>query len=288
MDITVTLQCNNNCVFCPRDGYLEMIVCKSLRLVYRSIEETRLASNKIVLSGGEVTALKNILPIVKFCKKQNFEQIGIITNGRNLSDLGFTKILLSSGVNDFAVSLYSTNSEVHDGITRVKGSCYQTRAGLLNLLKLSSNYRVSVRVNIVLNFWNKEDIYVTLDELYRMGVKSFILAEQIILDRKSKYLCPDQIKEFLKEVKQLHLEGAHLSLRGFAACLLPGKYKSSVLKKSNPRIIFEMHEMDTFIKGAGKKDKYLKKVRDNFVYIDKCSGCGFKNQCPGLQKAYVL
>lgn len=289
MDITATLKCNNNCVFCPRQDYLRLIACQSTKEIYRDIEKARQASDNIVFSGGEVTTLKEIWKIIDFARKLNFKKIGIITNGRKLQDFDFASRLGAFGVNDVAISIYSIDDKVHDGVTRRKGSCQETKNGIINMLKLSKKYGISLRINLVLNFWNYHDILSTLSRLSSMGINNLTVAEQIIIHKESKYLSFQKIKKFLRRVKQLRLKGVRLCLRGFCASFFNDKFYDSnglIIKKSNPLIILETHEVDTLVKKSSSKNEYLKKFKMLFRRIEKCKDCFLNSSCPGIQKAY--
>jgi len=291
MDITSTLKCNNDCIFCPRQEYLKIIACRSLKDIYKDIEETRKRSKRIVLSGGEITLLEGLRGIIDFCKKKNFREIGIITNGRKLKDLNFARRLIIAGVKDFAVSLYSFNEKIHDLITRTKGSCKETKKGIANILKLSSEYDIALRVNIVLNYWNYREVTKTLDKLISLGVKNFIVAEQIIIDKKTKHLSLKEIVKFLKNIREIELNGSRVCLRGFSSCLFGDDLffirDEIILKRKDPFIISERHGVDTLVKDNRKKSRYLEKFEKLFAKTQRCKSCLFENRCLGIQKAYL-
>lgn len=291
MDVTLTLRCNNNCLFCPRKDYLKIIACNSLRDSYRDIEATRKISDKVVLSGGEVTIVDEIRSIIGFCKKKRFREIDIITNGRKLQDLRFAEKLVLAGAKNFAISLYSVDEKTHDRITQISGSCKETKKGIVNILKLSNQYDIILRVNLVLNYWNYKDLSKTMDTLVSWGVKNFIVAEQIIIGRKSGYLSLQEVAKFIGGIRRMELKGARLCLRGFSPCLLEDNISFCqdviVMKAKNPYISWEMHEVDTLVKDKSKKNRYLMKFQKLFIRIDKCKSCFFKNRCLGIQKAYL-
>lgn len=291
MDATITLKCNNNCIFCPRKDYLSIIASHSLRSVYADIINTRERSEKITLSGGEITVMDEIWDILAFCRQKRFKNIGIISNGRKLKSKKFTKALIEAGVNDFAISIYSLTAAVHDHITRKPGSCKETKRAVRNLLELCGEYDISLRVNLVLNVWNAEDILKTIKGLASWGVRQFIVAEQIIIHRETKHLSLKAIKDFLMKVKGLEFRDTYLYLRGFAPCLI-GKNdrvvgSSIILKDSVPRIVLEPYEVGTLVKERTKKERYMRKFKNAFGKIAVCKDCLLVSTCPGIQKAYM-
>ena len=124
--------------------------------------------NRITLSGGEVTVLDDIVDIIALSKRLGYKKIAIITNGRKLRKYSFLKSLINNGVNEIAVSLYSTRHEIHDHITRKSGSCGETLKGLRNIFRFKKkipDISLSVRVNILVNYQNINTIFSTLNDL---------------------------------------------------------------------------------------------------------------------------
>jgi molybdenum cofactor biosynthesis enzyme MoaA len=291
MDVTLTLKCNNNCTFCPRKDYLKIIACGSLKEIYQDTTETRRRANKIILSGGEPTVFKELWSTLDLCRQKGFREVGIITNGRRLKDMDFAMRLTQAGIKDFAISLYSYNEKIHDRITRKPGSASQTIAGILNTLRLCQRYNMSLRINIVLNYWNVLDIPTTLQRLFLLGARNFTIAEQIIVDKKSKHLSLQEVKNFLSSVRKINLEGARLVLRGFPLCFLSNHQilsrKGFILREKDPLIILEEQEVDSLVKEEEKKGRYFSKFKKLFTRIDRCHSCIAKNTCLGVQKAYL-
>jgi MoaA/NifB/PqqE/SkfB family radical SAM enzyme len=290
MDITLTMKCNNNCVFCPRREHLKIIACRSLKDVYADIERTRRKDDKITLAGGEVTLLDDLNAIVRFCKDKGFKSVGVITNGRRLKDAKFAESLVRAGADDFAVSIYSVDNKIHDLITRRPGSARDTKKGLANLIRLSKKYPISVRVNTVLSRWNYRGLPATLETLSSYGVRNFIVAEQIVTPKRSAHLSISQTNGSLKKIMGLSLENTRLVLRGFPFCLIgrggTACKEGIIIKPSNPLIILEKQNLDTLVKGRGKKSQYLSDLGKLFTKADRCRSCAVDSRCHGIQKAY--
>jgi len=294
MDITLTLKCNNQCIFCPRKSYLSLIACYSFRQIYKDIKQTRKVSDSITLTGGEVTLLKEekLQEIIDLCRKKKFRKVGIITNGRRLADPVFAENIIRLGVNDFAISIYSLDNKIHDRITKIRGSCAETKMGIQNILSLSRRYDIALRINLVLSNWNYKDVFQTLKGLHAQGIRNFIIAEQVIISKNRTHLSSKSVEGFLKNIKRINLDDTELCLRGFPFCFLerPFFYKKNriVLKKYNPFISLERHELDTLVKGMNEKKAYLDKFKKLFIKTNNCNTCFFQNQCLGFQKAYDL
>jgi MoaA/NifB/PqqE/SkfB family radical SAM enzyme len=275
-DITLTLLCNNDCFFCPRKDFLKFIVCRSKKEIYQEMEKISRKSPKIVLSGGEITVFPEIFEILNFCRTK-FKDIEIITNGRKLKDKKFLEKLISFGVNNFGVSIYTLSDDIHDKITGKKRSCRETKKGLLNLLNVPGQ-KIKIRVNITLNYWNAPTIIKTIKKLYLWGIKDFAVAEEIILSKKNKVLTLEQVGKILKEIANLKLGGIRISLKGFPPCFTK-KYLGSFIK-------FEPYRLESCPKKGMQVKKYFQRFQNNFINPKQCSNCLINDQCLGVQKCY--
>jgi MoaA/NifB/PqqE/SkfB family radical SAM enzyme len=259
--------------------------------ILKNIAKTRKKSDTIVLTGGEPTTMPDIMDIARFCKKMKFRNIEMITNGRMLKDRRFAEKLVRAGVNGFAVSLYSFENKIHDRLTRVDGSAEETKEGIRTLLWLAKKYPISVRVNTVLAKNNYRTVLKTIKTLFKMGVRDFIVAEEIVISRKLPHLSLTDLKNFLKKITEMHLGGANICLRGFAPCLVAKKMnfdgRGFVLSEKDPSIILEKQEIDTLVKNNKDKEAYFSAFRGSFTKIKACLRCSAVNNCPGLQKVYV-
>ena len=63
-DITVTLLCNNDCIFCPRST-LEHVSIRRPEELEARLRTIRAVSKRVILSGGEVTVLPEAISLVE-------------------------------------------------------------------------------------------------------------------------------------------------------------------------------------------------------------------------------
>lgn len=145
-------RCNYDCMYCPSDLHDNTSVPHSLETmqeVWHSIYKQSKHKNlpyKISFTGGEVTANKNFLPLVKWLRT-NYSEIAMIlmtTNG-SASVNHYTK--LSQYVESIAFSSHSEHFNEQEFFEKVK-----TINGLMVRPKKS------VHVNIMDEYWNQERI----------------------------------------------------------------------------------------------------------------------------------
>jgi radical SAM protein with 4Fe4S-binding SPASM domain len=165
MDLALTYRCNNDCSHCynarPR-SYPELTTKQWKRALDRLWE---LAIPHIVFTGGEPT-LRDDLPELIAHAEQNGQITGLNTNGRRLSDAGYLKQLVDSGLDHIQITLESHDPEIHDLMVRTKGAWRQTVAGLQNALDTP----LFVMTNTTMLLDNSTSMSDTLDFLGELGV----------------------------------------------------------------------------------------------------------------------
>jgi MoaA/NifB/PqqE/SkfB family radical SAM enzyme len=237
-DLTITLQCNNNCVFCPRHILKHIATGDSMEEVMQALTRVRQESSEVTLSGGEATIMPRFLCILRHCKSLGFSRISLITNGRMLSSNQYAMKAKAAGLSSVGISIYSTEPGVHDAISRVPGSFSQAWRGLMNSLRVFAQ----VRVNITVSRLNQTSLRSTIADLKKLGVKEIQLIS-VITDDQSIMYESQQLREELCQI------GERITARGFGDLLLPSNF------------IREEHRFDTFIPIKGESSEYLKRMQ---------------------------
>lgn len=130
--IEITSKCNERCVHCyiPHENKNCDI---SPELFYDILKQCKaMGVMDITLSGGEPMLHRDFLSFLHVAKSNDFS-VTILSNLTLLTDeiISELKNLCLSGVQ---VSLYSIDEEIHDSITKVKGSCKKTKASIQKLI----------------------------------------------------------------------------------------------------------------------------------------------------------
>jgi radical SAM protein with 4Fe4S-binding SPASM domain len=133
LHIEIISKCNERCVHCyiPYDykvSYIEpdlfydvLKQCKNMRLLH------------LTLSGGEPMLHKNFCDFLRKCKEYDFS-VNVLSNLTLLDD-EIIKEMKANPLLGVQVSLYSMNSNIHDGITQMKGSFEKTKNAILKLVE---------------------------------------------------------------------------------------------------------------------------------------------------------
>jgi len=158
--------CNSRCITCPqppkqKDTHDHFGLALSLiDLLPQGIES-------ITLTGGEPTLFwENLVPLIKNIRTKHPDLIvNLLTNGRVLKNYGKVALLAEAGGNKLhvAIPLFADYDDLHDEMTGVKGSFWETVEGLYNLERC--NLRIELR--FVITRLNFERLPAWAEHVYR-------------------------------------------------------------------------------------------------------------------------
>ena len=151
----LTYRCNLRCIHCylpERDRYPSQSYKEELKRQNR----TELTTQEIygildqlaecgtlflTFSGGEIFLRRDIMDILEYARKKRFN-VSLLTTGTTGFDETVADRLADMGVHTVDISLYSSDSEVHDSVTLVPGSFDRT----IKAIELSRERGIKVRI----------------------------------------------------------------------------------------------------------------------------------------------
>ena len=159
--IELTYACNLKCVHCYNPKNISNVQATFEQLKPIIDDASDLGCFRITFSGGESTLHKDFLNIIKYAKQKRMS-VEIFTNGQTLYDNEeLRNEILKCYPYRVGLSLYSLNSEVHDKITQVQGSCRKTMFVIKELRKNNVNVQIK---NFLMNINAKDSV-----EVYNFG-----------------------------------------------------------------------------------------------------------------------
>lgn len=117
-----TYSCNERCIHCYMERNLPSLKLHEIKSILEQIAQEGCLF--VSFTGGEFFTRPDALKIVEYASKLHFS-IDILSNG-TLINQEIAETLTANPVRRIQISLYGANSEIHDSITRLRGSFLKT------------------------------------------------------------------------------------------------------------------------------------------------------------------
>ena len=279
LDLKVGFSCNNSCRFCAQ-GHNRSLGDKTTSRLKSEMKKHRKNTRDIVFTGGEPTIRSDITELVSYARELGFETIQIQSNGRRFFYKEFCKEMIEAGANEFALALHGYIPQLHDFLTRSKGSFMQTVTGIKNLKKLKQG----VVTNTVVTKPNYRHIPEIANLLVRLEVDQFQFAFVHPVGNTYKYF--DSIvprislaAPFMHAGLKIGINaGKSVMAEAMPFCLMKGyeKYVSELIvpKTEVVEMSLVINDYDTARKGFAK------------TKFPQCKRCVHFDICEGPWKEY--
>lgn len=157
LQIETTSKCNERCIHC----YIPMPLRKTPAVEDLSLDEIKsilsqaknIGTLSVTFSGGELLLRQDLFEILQYARECDmiislFSNVTLLTKQmvEKLKDLNIASV---------QVSLYSMDSEIHDSITGLKGSCEKTKHGI----DLLTEAGIRVVINCPVIKTNKDSVF---------------------------------------------------------------------------------------------------------------------------------
>lgn len=206
LQFELTSRCNERCVHCyipnaKKDSGIDL----PLSLFRRVIDEfSEMGGLQVSLSGGEIFLHEDIIDMIRYCRAKDM-QISLLSNLISLDEKQVSAIK-EANISVVQASLYSMDSEIHDSITKVKGSYIKTRSAIELLVKEN----IPVMISCPLMKANANSYRAILKYAHSLGIKAqtdFILMaeENLSTDNLKNRISLSETENVIREI--LHNAG---------------------------------------------------------------------------------
>ena len=179
MDLALTYKCSNDCVHCYNETKQKNeLQTNEWKTVLNKIWKVGIPH--IVFTGGEPT-LRDDLPELIAHAEDTGQITGMNTNGRKLKDKKYLTKLLDAGLDHVQITLSSHIKEIHEKITKAKGSYEETVQAIKNCVDAD----IYLVTNTTIMEENKDTVLETISFLRDLGVKH-IAVNSLIRSGKGK------------------------------------------------------------------------------------------------------
>lgn len=299
----LTYRCNLKCVHCynPKDTQEEEL---DFELCKKAIDDAYdIGCFRVTFSGGESTLHSRFLDLVAYARSKRMS-VEIFTNGQLLDrNEALYRETLRLYPYRICVSLYSTEKEMHERVTAVKGS-FERTDGLIRRLR-RENVNVQIK-NFLLNFNCMDCIKVKemAKEIHATSVADISLIPTIEGDKKTMqyalgeeelfrlYTDPSSPLYLGKDFRKFEydkIKDSSPCLGGFTG-LTVNPRGEAVICVSLPLSVGDLHEtsLKDIWQSAMRKDPKSRLYHWQSVKISDCTECyqeeycAFCNYCPGM------
>ena len=146
--IELTYRCTFACEHCLVDGGRPLVgdapELSTAELTALFDDLARAGVFKLTFSGGEIFARRDLSTLLREARRRGF-LVELKTNGAGLT-AARVALLRELGITDLAVSVYSLQPAVHDGITGRPGSLARVLAGITRAKDAGLDVRVSLPI----------------------------------------------------------------------------------------------------------------------------------------------
>jgi len=293
-DIKLGYSCNNDCIHCvvadqreraiKTRGSQDLTTEEYKRELYDS--RTR-GCGAIVFTGGEPTIRKDLIDLLNYARSIGF-YIAMQTNGRMFCYEKYARWLAPLQI-EYAVALHAPIREIHDSITRRKGSFNQTVQGIKNLIAFGQS------------IWGKTVIskknFALLPELVNfyinLGIKNINIAFPHAQGNAWKYFddvvprYSDIVKfvfesiDFCENHNKQNGDNVDLSFEAIPYCFIQGheRYVAELLLLNKK--YSESKQLD------GKRKNWETVRKDIKSKFPQCKSCIYDKICEGPWKEYA-
>jgi radical SAM protein with 4Fe4S-binding SPASM domain len=201
MDMALTFRCQNDCIHCYAGGPHETpeLTTAQWKAVIDKLSDVGVFI--LTFTGGEPTLRDDLPELLQYAESKGIVT-GLITNGRRLKDNAYVDTLEKAGLDFVQVTLESYKPQVHDMMTKAKGSWKETVAGIKNAV----TSQIYVSTNTTLSKHNAGNFLTTIDYIKELGANAFGCNSLIYSGKAPTIdefaLTVDELKTLLPQVRE--------------------------------------------------------------------------------------
>ncbi|MDQ7826745.1 MAG: radical SAM protein [Candidatus Eremiobacteraeota bacterium] len=289
VDIKLGYSCNNDCIHCVISDNRDMCLGKGFSedlSTERYIEEMRDSRERgaevIVFTGGEPSIRSDLVTLITHARQMGYT-IMMQTNGRAFHFADFARKVTKTAPVNYCVALHADREELHDAITRKKGSFRETVMGIKNLVNLGAE----VSGKIVLSKVNLPRLEHTSEYLVALGVSAVSIVFPHACGNARK-LFADVVPSYTSLVPALHRAIASLESYGIPVdveavpfCLMTGfeRYVQDLTYFLSDETELKQYGLEPIMDWARER----KRIKRKFT---RCRECRFDLLCEGPWMEY--
>lgn len=275
--ISIYNKCNNKCIMCTNpDKFWKENKEFSLSCLLNRIDGFYYGRNEFLenfrdifyITGGEPTLSPYLFTIIeKINTLFKDKKINCLSNGRMFCYASYVKEFFKSGSNlELTIPIHGHSADLHDRITGVPGSFFQTVKGIENIFRFKKSTNL-VEIRVVIHKVN----YKFLNKIIKFIKSEFPKINRLV------FIFFEIEGQALKNINALKLTYSDFLPYIGKLCVLP-RYFPDVRFYHFPLCMLPV-----------KFFPYVWRTLPSFevAYLDKCKLCNLKKLCLGVHKGYL-
>ena len=277
---TLNYYCNQKCITCPTSSNqkkLESIEFENLKK--NILESYHKGMKQIVLSGGEPFAYKDIHNVISLLYDLDLG-VTILTNGTLINDVIINLLTPLKERLTIVTAIHSSDENVHDYVTGVKGSFNKAFYNLKTLNKLGFNVHIKIILN-KLNYLNINTLFNLIENNFCNKVLINICSMDycgVAKNHFELYVNADEIDKALSSaVENLKINkktNIRLYLSEYPICFMNSEtIKYLMIRPMSPQFAFQ---------AVNSQNVRYDTLYDCIPRGEKCAKCLCKTVCSGF------
>ena len=291
----ITYRCINNCIFCIADSGQQHDDI-GLEQFKKIVEEENIRDAEIILSGGEPTILPHFLEILDKANSTG-SNIILMTNGRTLANEDYAfELLKNENLREIQIPVHGTKN-IHEQITRVKGSFEETMEGIENLIKFKrENQKITVKIALSkLNYQQLPEVVQYVSERFpkinQFVFSSLKISEKCLREREKIIFPMNHVVPYLSDtLRYMETKNINVELDYLPPCIIGAENYELALKLKEKREHTYTGFEQVYYDGETLKDPDKRIVMEENIsgyLLKECVVCKYHSCCRGIDKSYA-
>jgi len=260
-------ECNEKCIHCFNGEAERDVKRPELKEIYKQLD-TMTTEDTVCVIGGEPTMRKDLAEVLKYIKEKG-KQVNLHTNGLRLHDESYLNELIPY-IDYVTLPIHSSDHDIFDSITQVKGSAEKTIAMFKKLIQIDG---IRVTTQTVINQLNYRTLLDTFDMIQDIApsIRMLLTFPTPSGAAHSSKVTPrySEIKDYIHPALEKH--GALLGTRDIPRCYLY-PYQQKI-----------MSNLD-----GDHSTREGPEILDKRIKAPSCRDCIFTKECIGVWKEYGI
>jgi Radical SAM superfamily len=277
--------CNNACAFCCDSAQVDSV--RLAPAAVRHMLADNVALGTVMFTSREPTLNSDLVTWVGWASDLGYEDVGLVTNGRQLAKRNLGARLVAAGLNTVDISIHGHTAALHERITRKRGSFAEAVAGIEAMRAERARHSFTLKLLSTITGVNVAHLPEMADFMFGFEPDSYGMNAVFLSGASLENL--DEVAVSYEAI-----------IDSFDRCLQPQHHRDMSISeippcrthgRLDPRYVgvredFHFVQIDSQgqVQGSGLA---LAPPGRGFAYREACGRCAYRPVCDGVPEAYL-